>query len=86
MHRRTADTARVTITLPAEQVEALKQTTGNVSGYVAEAVARRLPGELIDRDPERHQREYGESTEEELAHARAGIYGKVLPGTGSVAA
>ncbi|MGW0551695.1 hypothetical protein [Streptomyces altiplanensis] len=81
-----ADTARVTITLPAEQAEALKQITDNLSGYVAEAVARRLRGELIDQELERHQREYGEFTEEERAHARAGIYGKALPGAGSAAA
>ncbi|WP_028812455.1 hypothetical protein [Streptomyces flavidovirens] len=81
-----ADTARVTITLPAAQVEALKQITDNVSGYVADAVARRLRGELIDQELERHQEEHGEFTEEELAKARAEIYGKALPEAGSVAA
>lgn len=81
-----ADTARVTITLPASQVEALKQITDNVSGYVAEAVARRLRGELVDQELERHQREYGEFTEEELAQARAEIYGGALPGTRAAAA
>ncbi|MEV8311519.1 hypothetical protein AB0P36_30345 [Streptomyces flavidovirens] len=71
---------------PCQAVEALKQITDNVSGYVAEVVARRLRGELIDQELERHQREYGEFTQEELAQARAEIYDKALPGTGSVAA
>jgi hypothetical protein len=80
------DTSRVTITLPTGQVEALKQITDNVSGYVAEAVAQRLRGELVDQELERYEREYGAFTEEELAQARAEIYGAPLPGQGSAAA
>ncbi|CAL9505749.1 hypothetical protein SUDANB54_03513 [Streptomyces sp. enrichment culture] len=33
-----ADTTRVTVTLPSEQVAELRKLTDNVSGYVAEAV------------------------------------------------
>lgn len=36
-----ADTTRIMVTLPTEQVAELKKLTDNVSGYVAEAVARR---------------------------------------------
>jgi hypothetical protein len=38
-----ADTTRITVTLPTEQVAELRKLTGNVSGYVAEA-ALRQPG------------------------------------------
>ncbi|CAL9537550.1 hypothetical protein [Streptomyces sp. enrichment culture] len=37
-----ADTTRITVTLPTEQVAELKKLTDNVSGSVAEAVARQL--------------------------------------------
>ncbi|WP_329166858.1 hypothetical protein OG709_17620 [Streptomyces sp. NBC_01267] len=76
----------MTITLPTAQVEALKQITENVSGYVAEAVARRLRGELIDQELDRYEREHGAFTEEELAQARAEIYGSSSAGDGAAAA
>ncbi|MEN8654005.1 hypothetical protein ABCR94_26225 [Streptomyces sp. 21So2-11] len=81
-----ADTSRVTITLPTEQVQALKKMTDNVSGYVAEAVARRIRGELLAEEMHRYQEEYGEFTAEELAQARAEIYGQGERGTGAAAA
>ncbi|MGV9303974.1 hypothetical protein ACWDLG_11430 [Nonomuraea sp. NPDC003727] len=34
---------RITVTLPSEQMAELKKLTDNVSGYVAEAVARQMP-------------------------------------------
>ncbi|GAA0347196.1 hypothetical protein GCM10009540_79360 [Streptomyces turgidiscabies] len=43
----TADTARITVTLPTEQVAELRKVTDNVSGYVAEAVARQIRHQLL---------------------------------------
>ncbi|GAA2210387.1 hypothetical protein GCM10009850_058460 [Nonomuraea monospora] len=70
-----ADTTRITVTLPADQVAELKKLTDNISGYVAEAVARQLRHELLGADLRRHQEEFGEFTEEELAQARSRIFG-----------
>ncbi|KES05572.1 hypothetical protein BU52_18795 [Streptomyces toyocaensis] len=70
-----ADTTRITVTLPTEQVAELKKLTDNVSGYVAEAVARQLRHELLGADLLRHQEEYGAFTDEELAEARSRIFG-----------
>ncbi|MBT2493015.1 hypothetical protein J7E96_31825 [Streptomyces sp. ISL-96] len=81
-----AETSRVTITLPTEQVQALKKMTDNVSGYVADAVARRIRSELLAEEMRRYQEEYGEFTAEELAQARAEIYGHGETETGSAAA
>jgi post-segregation antitoxin (ccd killing protein) len=71
-----ATTSRLTITLPSEQVEALKKITDNVSGYVAEAVARRLRQQLLQEELDHYEAEYGAFTEEELAQARAEILGE----------
>lgn len=70
-----ADTTRITVTLPTEQVAELRKTTDNVSGYVAEAVARRLRHELLGAGLLRHQEEYGAFTDEEPAEARSRIFG-----------
>ncbi|MFF5155876.1 hypothetical protein ACFY3N_06350 [Streptomyces sp. NPDC000348] len=70
-----ADTTRITVTLPTEQVAELKKLTDNVSGYVAEAVARQLRHQLLGADLLHHQEEYGAFTEEELAKARSRIFG-----------
>ncbi|MEU3887871.1 type II toxin-antitoxin system CcdA family antitoxin [Streptomyces sp. NPDC029041] len=70
-----ADTTRITVTLPADQVAELRKLTDNISGYVAEAVARQLRHQLLGADLMRHQEEYGAFTEEELAEARARIFG-----------
>ncbi|MEV0846153.1 hypothetical protein AB0J21_09805 [Streptomyces sp. NPDC049954] len=69
------ETTRVTITLPTEQVEALKKMTDNVSGWVAEATADRMRGQVVDEDLARHEREHGPFTEEELAAAFRALYG-----------
>ncbi|MEU0043686.1 hypothetical protein [Streptomyces werraensis] len=69
-----ADTTRITVTLPTEQVAELKELTDNVSGYVAEAVARQLRHQLLRADLLRHQEEHGAFTEEELAEARSRIF------------
>ncbi|MEU2897736.1 hypothetical protein ACWC4E_19045 [Streptomyces sp. NPDC001273] len=71
------DTTRITVTLPTEQVAELRKLTDNVSGYVAEAVARQLRHQLLGDDLRRHQDEYGAFTEEELAEARSRILGGV---------
>ncbi|MGW0992378.1 hypothetical protein ACWD5V_03505 [Streptomyces sp. NPDC002523] len=78
-----ADTTRITVTLPTEQVAELRKLTDNVSGYVAEAVARQLRHQLLGADLQRHQEEHGAFTEEELAEARSRILG--APGAGGSA-
>ncbi|MFI9580693.1 hypothetical protein ACIHCQ_02355 [Streptomyces sp. NPDC052236] len=40
-------------------------------------MAQCLRGELVDQELERHEREYGAFTEEEIAQARAEIYGLI---------
>ncbi|MFI6732604.1 hypothetical protein ACIBI9_06715 [Nonomuraea sp. NPDC050451] len=70
-----ADTTRITVTLPSDQVAELRKLTDNVSGYVAEAVARQLRHQLLGADLLRYQEEHGEFTEEELAQARSRIFG-----------
>ncbi|WP_457458591.1 hypothetical protein [Streptomyces sp. TE5632] len=70
-----ADTTRITVTLPTEQVTELRKLTDDVSGYVAEAVARQLRHQSLGADLLRHQEEYGAFTEEELAEARSRIFG-----------
>lgn len=70
-----AETTRITVTLPTEQIAELRKRTDNVSGYVAEAVARQLRHELLGEDLRRYQEEHGAFTEEEMAEARARIAG-----------
>lgn len=81
-----ASTTRITVTLPAEQVEELKKLTDNVSGYVAEAVARQIRHQLLGDDLRRHQEQHGAFTEEDLAEARARILGAQDGGADSAAA
>ncbi len=78
-----ADTTRVTVTLPSEQVAELRKLTDNVSGYVAEAVARQLRHQLLGADLQREQEEHGAFTEEELTEALSRIFGTT--GTGGSA-
>jgi post-segregation antitoxin (ccd killing protein) len=66
-----ASTTRITVTLPTEQVEEIKRHTDNVSGYVAEAVARQIRRELLASELDRYQRDFGAFSDEELAQARA---------------
>jgi post-segregation antitoxin (ccd killing protein) len=70
-----ASTTRITVTLPTEQVAELRKLTDNVSGYVAEAVARQIRHQLLGDDLRRHQEEHGSFTDEELAQAHAKILG-----------
>nr|MDT0667173.1 hypothetical protein [Micromonospora sp. DSM 115978] len=66
---------RITVSLPTEQVEALKKITDNVSGYVAEAVARQIRHKLLSDDLNIYERESGPFTREELVEARAKLLG-----------
>ncbi|MEU5609476.1 hypothetical protein ACI2L4_27635 [Streptomyces sparsogenes] len=68
-------TTRITVTLPTEQVAELRKLTDNVSGYVAEAVARQIRHQLLGEDLRRHQEEHGAFTDEELADAHSKIFG-----------
>ncbi|WP_055545658.1 hypothetical protein [Streptomyces sp. NBRC 110028] len=68
-------TTRITVTLPTEQVTELRKLTDNVSGYVAEAVARQIRHQLLGEDLRQHQEEHGAFTEEELADAHSKIFG-----------
>lgn len=70
-----AATTRITVTLATEQVAELKRITDNVSGYVAEAVARQIRRHLLAEELRRYEDEYGAFTEEELAAADARIFG-----------
>jgi post-segregation antitoxin (ccd killing protein) len=69
------ETTRITVTLPTEQVAELKKLTDNVSGYVADAVARQIRNDLLGEDLRRYEEAHGAFTEEELAQARAEIFG-----------
>ncbi|MCX5196032.1 type II toxin-antitoxin system CcdA family antitoxin [Streptomyces sp. NBC_00249] len=68
-------TTRITVTLPTEQVEELRKMTDNISGYVAEAVARQIRNELLGRYLDDHEAEYGAFTEAEMADAEARLFG-----------
>ncbi|MEV5600164.1 type II toxin-antitoxin system CcdA family antitoxin [Streptomyces sp. NPDC052299] len=68
-----SSTTRITVTLPSDQVTELRKFTDNVSGYVAEAVARQIRHRLLGDDLRRHQEEHGAFSEEERAEARAKI-------------
>jgi post-segregation antitoxin (ccd killing protein) len=72
-----SSTTRITVTLPSDQVAELRKLTDNVSGYVAEAVARQIRHQLLGDDLRRHEEEYGSFGTEELAEARSKIFGAV---------
>ena len=81
-----ADTTRITVTLPTEQVAELKKITDNISGFVAEAVARQVRHQLLGADLRTHTEEHGAFSEEELAEARARIFGTTSAARGASAA
>ncbi|MEU3206794.1 hypothetical protein ABZ702_23585 [Streptomyces cyaneofuscatus] len=70
-----SSTTRITVTLPSDQVVELRKLTDKVSGYVAEAVARRIRHQLLGDDLRRHEEEHGSFSDEELAEAHAKIFG-----------
>lgn len=81
-----SSTTRITVTLPSEQVAELRKLTDNVSGYVAEAVARQIRHQLLGDDLRRHEEEHGPFTDEELAGARGRIFGAGSSSKGADAA
>ncbi|MET9219096.1 hypothetical protein ACIQCJ_00675 [Streptomyces sp. NPDC093221] len=81
-----ADTTRITVTLPTEQVTELKKLTDNVSGYVAEAVARQIRHQLLGADLRNHEEEHGAFSEEEVMEARERIFGAAESAGGASAA
>jgi hypothetical protein len=81
-----ADTTRITVTLPTDQVAELKKLTDNVSGYVAEAVARQIRHQLLGADLRSHEEEHGAFSEEEVAAARERIFGAAGAAGGASAA
>ncbi|MFJ9506663.1 type II toxin-antitoxin system CcdA family antitoxin [Streptomyces anulatus] len=70
-----SSTTRITVTLPSDQVAELRKLTDNISGYVAEAVARQIRHQLLGDDLRRHEEEHGRFSDEELADARSKIFG-----------
>jgi post-segregation antitoxin (ccd killing protein) len=68
-----AGTRRITVTLPAEQVAELHKITDNVSGYVAEAVARQIRRQLLAEELRQYEDAHGTFTAEERAAAQAKI-------------
>lgn len=72
-----SSTTRITVTLPSDQVAELRKLTDNVSGYVAEAVARQIRHQLLGDDLRRHEEEHGPFSDEELTEARAKIFGSM---------
>ncbi|MFE3139086.1 hypothetical protein [Streptomyces scopuliridis] len=70
-----SSTTRITVTLPSDQVAELRKLTDNVSGYVAEAVARQIRHQLLGDDLRRHEEEHGRFSDEELAEAHSKIFG-----------
>ncbi|MER7763415.1 hypothetical protein [Streptomyces sp. NPDC097619] len=78
-----SSTTRITVTLPTEQVAELKKLTDNVSGYVAEAVARQIRHQLLAEGNREYEAEHGAFTDEEMAEAFARLAGT---GTGTEAA
>ena len=77
-----ADSTRITVTLPSDQVEAMRALTDNISAFVAVAVGRQMRGMLLDEDLRRYEEEHGAFTEEELAEARAELAAAVRTGRG----
>ncbi|MFJ6806081.1 hypothetical protein ACIQRK_08570 [Streptomyces anulatus] len=70
-------TTRITVTLPSDQVAELRKLTDNVSGYVAEAVARQVRHQLLGEDLRRHEEDHGRFSDDELLEAGAKIFGTV---------
>ncbi|MER6717645.1 type II toxin-antitoxin system CcdA family antitoxin [Streptomyces halstedii] len=70
-----SSTTRITVTLPSDQVAELRKLTDNVSGYVAEAVARQIRHQVLGNDLRRYEEEHGGFRDEELAEAHSKIFG-----------
>lgn len=70
-------TKKITITLPEELVDAARGFTDNLSGYAAEALARKIRNELLAEELRRYEEEHGAFTDEEMTEADARLYGSV---------
>ncbi|WP_097867175.1 type II toxin-antitoxin system CcdA family antitoxin [Streptomyces sp. rh34] len=81
-----SSTTRITVTLPSDQAAELRKLTDNVSGYVAQAVARQIRHQLLGDDLRRHEEEHGPFTDEELAEAHGKIFDPTSPSTDADAA
>ena len=64
---------RVTVTLPEEQVKQIRQSTGNISGFVAEAIDDRLRRQQLDEYLAAYQAERGAFTADELHAAEVSL-------------
>ena len=76
---RSMATKKITITLPEELVEAARGFTDNLSGYAAEALARKIRNDLLAEDLRRYEEEHGAFTEEEMAEADSRLHGSARP-------
>ncbi|WP_455356380.1 type II toxin-antitoxin system CcdA family antitoxin [Streptomyces sp. SYSU K217416] len=68
-------TKKITITLPEELVESARELTDNLSGYAADALARKIRNDLLAEELRRYQAEHGAFTDEERAAADALLHG-----------
>ncbi|MDX3311111.1 type II toxin-antitoxin system CcdA family antitoxin [Streptomyces sp. NPDC054884] len=71
---------KITITVPEELVEAARELTDNVSGYIAEAFARKIRNDLLAEEVRRYEESHGAFTDEERAEADALLHRDQLPG------
>ncbi|MFJ9627967.1 type II toxin-antitoxin system CcdA family antitoxin [Streptomyces sp. NPDC101175] len=69
---------KITITVPEELVEAARELTDNVSGYVAEAFARKIRNDLLAEEVRRYEDEHGAFTDQERAEADALLHGEPM--------
>ncbi|MDR2253433.1 MAG: type II toxin-antitoxin system CcdA family antitoxin [Bifidobacteriaceae bacterium] len=68
-------TRKVTVTVPDEILGAARGLTENLSGYVAEALARQVRHDLLGQELRRYQTEHGPFGFDELAAAEAELFG-----------
>ena len=78
-----ARTKKVTITLPVELLESMKQHTDNVSGYLTELAERAERRRLLREELDHYQAESGPFSDAEMAEARELLHG--AEGTGCAA-
>ncbi|NED15816.1 type II toxin-antitoxin system CcdA family antitoxin [Streptomyces sp. SID9124] len=81
-----SSTTRITVTLPSDQVAELRKLTDNVSGYVAEAVARQIRHLLLGDDLRRQEEEHGAFSDEEITEAHGKTCGSAGTSTDADAA
>ncbi|GAA1852663.1 type II toxin-antitoxin system CcdA family antitoxin [Myceligenerans crystallogenes] len=72
-------TKRITVTLPTEQVELMRQYTTNISGFVADAVSEHIRSWNRSRALAEYQEQHGPFTEDERAAARARLNRVYVP-------